>query len=133
MNASIEELLILNLMTAGGNLPVTSVPVFINAAAFPADGTYVPFYRNTYERVVALRVKTTDLVGGPAFVQLSLENNRNGIIDTLTDSVTAPKFTSDTIWLMPLQTLYIGYNPSDGVPTGTFKVLLFDPLVALKR
>ena len=131
MNASIEELLILNLMTAGGNLPVTSVPVFINAAAFPADDTYVPFYRNTYERVVALRVKTTDL-GGGGVVQLSLENNRNGIIDTLTTAGSG-KFTSDTIWLMPLQTLYIGYNPFDGVPTGTFKVLLFDPLVALKR
>ena len=124
----IEDLLILSMMTAGTNLPVTSVPVFMNAAAFPANGNLVPLYRNTYDRVIALRVRGLNFAGGDA--QLSIENSATGIIDTLTPVV---KRTSDTIWLVPLQTLYIGYNVGDPAPTGSFSVLLFDPLVALKK
>lgn len=126
----LEELLVLSMMTAGQNLPVTSIPVSINAAAFPGTGELVPLYRNTYDRVIALRVRWVN-PGGALFTQLSIQARPTGIIDTLDASIS--RLTSDTIWLTPLQTLYIGYIPADGPPTGTFNVLLFDPLMALSK
>lgn len=121
----LEALLLLNLMSSGGSLPVTSVATSFSGALINTTNRYLDLYANNYDRVLAMRIAGDFLIPGST-VKLSLQNTDNGKIDVLSS---VAKVISDTIWLYPGQTLYINTADTAFDCTGsTFRVLLFDPL-----
>lgn len=127
---SIETLLRLNLIAAGGTLPITNVGSAFNGGIIGTTNRYVEVYKNNYKHMMAIRIfaEFDTVTPGLQQVSLALTNDLSNYsrIDKL---VEGGKDRSDTIWLRPNQSLYI--NTADTAVSlngSTFRTLLFDPL-----
>lgn len=115
------------LFTAGGSLPTTTIgPNFLGSTIGTTD-EYRPLYKNSYNRLIALKVVAEFAVpGATASLSLTTDRSNNGRIDIL---YSAGKVISETLWLKPEDTLYINTaNTAFTLDGSVFRVLLFDPL-----
>lgn len=121
----LEKLMAMVLLASGPSLPVTKVATVFMGNKIGTTDKYLELYTNNYKRLVAVKVVAEFLIPG-ATVDLSIENSDNGKVDTLAST---GKVISETVWLVPNQTLYI--NTADTVFScagSIFRVMLFDPL-----
>jgi hypothetical protein len=126
----IETLLRLNLLTAGGTMPITNVGSAFNGANIGTTNNYVEVYKNNYQHMIAVRIfaEFDTVTAGTQKASLALTTDRSNYsrIDVLVEGA---KDRSDTIWLKPNQSLYI--NTADQAVTlngATFRTLIFDPI-----
>ena len=123
----IIKLLKLNLLTAGGSLPVTLIGnTFIGDNVGTTD-RYIELYRNNFARLIAIKV-TAEFVlpGQTASISLTTDRSNQGRVSVL---ASGGLITSETIWVKPDQIIYI--NTADTAFTlngSVFRVLIFDPL-----
>jgi hypothetical protein len=127
---SIETLLRLNLLTAGGTLPITNVGSAFNGAVIGTTSRYVEIYKNNYKHMLAIRIfaEFDTVTPGIQKASLALTNDLSNYsrIDLLIEGL---KDRSDTVWLRPNQSLYINTADTAVDLSGSiFRTLVFDPL-----
>lgn len=123
----IVKLLKLNLLTAGGSLPVTLIGNTFIGDNIGTTDRYIELYRNNFSRLIALKVTAEFTIPGQtASISLTTDRSNQGRVSLLSS---AGLVTSETIWVKPDQTIYI--NTADTAFTlngAVFRVFIFDPL-----
>ncbi len=123
----IKRLLRLSLLTVGGALPTTRVENNFFGDTIGTVDKYVQLYQNNLNRLLALKVTAEFAIPGAA-ASISLSSNPSNTDRVALLTSTGPVI-SDTLWVLPGQTLYINTADTAFTLAGSiFRTLVFDPL-----
>lgn len=115
------------MLLTSGKLPVTSIGAVFNGADINTTSKYLPLFKNTLGRVIAVRIISDfSPAGGGVFLSFSQELSNQQLVEALS---AAGKVISDDI-LMPVESvLYINTADTGIDQTGSFfRVQLLDPV-----
>lgn len=123
------------ILLSSGNAPVTVIGnTFVGAQIDPdpllvpsGNTSYFRLYENNLGRLVSCKVVADfNVPGATANISLTNDPTNNGVIQTL---YSGGVVISNTIWVKPDSTLYIGTaDTAFSLFGSTFRVLVFDPL-----